>query len=100
MSPICLVQTNTNVFGAQYVLCAVHCCPIILPRENESVLLGASILDEVAAKKFSSLNKAMKAMNAVGQFWGKTFHMVIGMLCHIAGIVIVWYFGFYSKAGL
>ena len=42
-------------------------CPIILPRENESVLLGASILGAVAAKKFSSLNEAMRAMNAAGQ---------------------------------
>ena len=48
---------------------ADDCCrlPIILPRENESVLLGASILGAVAAKKFSSLNEAMRAMNAAGQ---------------------------------
>ncbi|KAL0004459.1 hypothetical protein SO802_012020 [Lithocarpus litseifolius] len=42
-------------------------CPIILPRENELVLLGASILGAVAAKRFSSLNEAMRAMNAAGQ---------------------------------
>ena len=42
-------------------------CPIILPQDNESVLLGASILGVVASNKFSSLNKAMKAMNATGQ---------------------------------
>ncbi|XP_030923154.1 probably inactive leucine-rich repeat receptor-like protein kinase IMK2 [Quercus lobata] len=42
-------------------------CPIILPQENESVLLGASILGAIAAKKFSSLNEAMKAMNAVDE---------------------------------
>ncbi|KDO62452.1 hypothetical protein CISIN_1g006707mg [Citrus sinensis] len=42
-------------------------CPIILPRENESVLLGAAILGAVAAKRYSSLIEAMKAMNAAGQ---------------------------------
>lgn len=41
--------------------------PIILPRESESVLLGAAILGAVAAKKYSSLNEAMKALNAAGQ---------------------------------
>ncbi|KAF8033581.1 hypothetical protein BT93_C0006 [Corymbia citriodora subsp. variegata] len=41
-------------------------CPIILPRESESVLLGAAILGAVAAKKYSSLGEAMKAMNAAG----------------------------------
>ncbi|GAB2239917.1 hypothetical protein Droror1_Dr00020435 [Drosera rotundifolia] len=42
--------------------------PIILPRESESVLLGATILGAVAAKKYPSLNEAMKALNAAGQF--------------------------------
>ncbi|XP_020109620.1 FGGY carbohydrate kinase domain-containing protein isoform X2 [Ananas comosus] len=42
-------------------------CPIILPRENESVLLGAAILGAVAAKKYSGLQDAMKALNAAGQ---------------------------------
>ncbi|XP_058226928.1 uncharacterized protein LOC131335538 isoform X1 [Rhododendron vialii] len=41
--------------------------PIILPRESESVLLGAAILGAVAAKKYSSLSEAMKALNAAGQ---------------------------------
>lgn len=41
--------------------------PIILPRESESVLLGAAILGAVAAKKYSSMNEAMKALNAAGQ---------------------------------
>ncbi|KAA8535566.1 hypothetical protein F0562_030548 [Nyssa sinensis] len=41
--------------------------PIILPRESESVLLGAAILGAVAAKKYSSLQEAMKALNAAGQ---------------------------------
>ncbi|XP_052200428.1 uncharacterized protein LOC127806896 isoform X2 [Diospyros lotus] len=41
--------------------------PIILPRESESVLLGAAILGAVAAKKYSSLHEAMKALNAPGQ---------------------------------
>ncbi|OMO70687.1 Carbohydrate kinase, FGGY-related protein [Corchorus capsularis] len=42
-------------------------CSIILPRESESVLLGAAILGAVAAKKYSSLSEAMKALNAAGQ---------------------------------
>uniref|UniRef100_A0A803N4I5 FGGY carbohydrate kinase domain-containing protein n=1 Tax=Chenopodium quinoa TaxID=63459 RepID=A0A803N4I5_CHEQI len=41
--------------------------PVILPRENESVLLGAAILGAVAAKKYPSLHDAMKALNAAGQ---------------------------------
>lgn len=41
--------------------------PVVLPRENESVLLGAAILGAVAAKKYSSLIEAMKALNAAGQ---------------------------------
>lgn len=42
-------------------------CPIILPRESESVLLGAAILGAVAAKKYTCLSEAMKALNAAGQ---------------------------------
>ncbi|KAK9130174.1 hypothetical protein Sjap_010661 [Stephania japonica] len=42
-------------------------CSIILPRESESVLLGAAILGAVADKKYSSLRDAMKALNAAGQ---------------------------------
>lgn len=41
--------------------------PIILPRENESVLLGSAILGAVASKKYSTVRDAMKAMNAAGQ---------------------------------
>ncbi|VAI56182.1 unnamed protein product [Triticum turgidum subsp. durum] len=42
-------------------------CPIILPRENENVLLGAAILGGVAAKKFAGVRDAMKALNAAGK---------------------------------
>ncbi|XP_048319688.1 uncharacterized protein LOC107411780 isoform X2 [Ziziphus jujuba] len=42
-------------------------CPIILPRESEPVLLGAAILGAVAARKYSSVHVAMKALNAAGQ---------------------------------
>ncbi|XP_050217991.1 uncharacterized protein LOC126668829 [Mercurialis annua] len=42
-------------------------CPIILPRESESVLLGAAIIGAVAAKKYAGLGDAMKALNAAGQ---------------------------------
>lgn len=45
--------------------------PIVLPRESESVLLGAAILGAVAAKKYSSLIEAMKALNAAGQVFSQ-----------------------------
>ncbi|KAJ8750747.1 hypothetical protein K2173_015928 [Erythroxylum novogranatense] len=51
------VQEHADVTG----------CPIVLPRESESVLLGAAILGAVASKKYSSLMEAMKALNAAGQ---------------------------------
>ncbi|XP_024959289.1 FGGY carbohydrate kinase domain-containing protein isoform X1 [Cynara cardunculus var. scolymus] len=51
------IQEHADIIG----------CRIILPRENESVLLGAAILGAVAAKKYSSLREAMKALNAAGQ---------------------------------
>ncbi|KAL0383234.1 UNVERIFIED_CONTAM: FGGY carbohydrate kinase domain-containing protein [Sesamum calycinum] len=41
--------------------------PIVLPRENESVLLGAAILGAVASKKHPTVQDAMKALNAAGQ---------------------------------
>lgn len=41
--------------------------PIILPRENKSVLLGAAILGAVASKKYTTVRDAMKALNAAGQ---------------------------------
>ncbi|CAM6107179.1 unnamed protein product [Calypogeia fissa] len=41
-------------------------CPVVLPREAECVLLGASILGAVAAKKFVSISSAMGALNAPG----------------------------------
>ncbi|XP_071729662.1 uncharacterized protein [Rutidosis leptorrhynchoides] len=51
------VQEHADIIG----------CPIILPRESESVLLGAAIIGAVAAKKYPSLRGAMKALNAAGQ---------------------------------
>ncbi|GAB4838210.1 hypothetical protein Ancab_027740 [Ancistrocladus abbreviatus] len=41
--------------------------PVILPRESKSVLLGAAILGAVAAKKYTTLHDAMKALNVAGQ---------------------------------
>ncbi|XP_024543764.1 FGGY carbohydrate kinase domain-containing protein [Selaginella moellendorffii] len=41
-------------------------CSVILPREKESVLLGAAILGAVAAKKFHNVKEAMEALNAPG----------------------------------
>ena len=46
---------------------AVAGCPIVLPRESESVLLGAAILGSVASRNYSSVHEAMKALNAAGQ---------------------------------
>ncbi|OVA10240.1 Carbohydrate kinase [Macleaya cordata] len=51
------IQEHADIIG----------CPITLPRENESVLLGAAILGAVAAKKYPGLHDAMKALNATGQ---------------------------------
>ncbi|XP_022027935.1 FGGY carbohydrate kinase domain-containing protein [Helianthus annuus] len=51
------IQEHADIIG----------CPIILPRESESVLLGAAILGAVAAKKYPTLRDAMKALNAAGQ---------------------------------
>ncbi|XP_010525740.1 PREDICTED: FGGY carbohydrate kinase domain-containing protein [Tarenaya hassleriana] len=51
------IQEHANITG----------CPIILPRESESVLLGAAILGSVAGKKYPSVHEAMKALNAAGQ---------------------------------
>ncbi|KAI9126108.1 hypothetical protein K1719_003526 [Acacia pycnantha] len=51
------IQEHADIIG----------CPIILPSESESVLLGAAILGAVASKKFSNIREAMKAMNAAGQ---------------------------------
>ncbi|CAL1358528.1 unnamed protein product [Linum trigynum] len=51
------IQEHADIMG----------CPVILPRESESVLLGAAILGAVAAKKYPTLMEAMKALNAAGQ---------------------------------
>ncbi|KAL6189074.1 hypothetical protein ACLB2K_040464 [Fragaria x ananassa] len=51
------IQEHADIIG----------CPIILPRESEPVLLGAAILGAVAARKYSSMHDAMKALNASGQ---------------------------------
>ncbi|XP_027329565.1 FGGY carbohydrate kinase domain-containing protein isoform X2 [Abrus precatorius] len=51
------IQEHADIIG----------CPIILPRESESVLLGAAILGAVASRKYHSLREAVKALNATGQ---------------------------------
>ncbi|XP_020155023.1 uncharacterized protein [Aegilops tauschii subsp. strangulata] len=51
------IQEHADIMG----------CPIILPRENENVLLGAAILGVVAAEKFDGVRDAMKALNAAGK---------------------------------
>ncbi|GAB2236245.1 hypothetical protein Droror1_Dr00027984 [Drosera rotundifolia] len=56
--------------------------PIILPRESESVLLGAAILGASAAKKYPSLHEAMKALNVAGQFLpGLSLRVWQGWIC-------------------
>jgi ribulose kinase len=50
------IQEHANIVG----------CPVALPREKESVLLGAAVLGAVAAKKFVSIREAMMALNAPG----------------------------------
>jgi ribulose kinase len=52
-------------------------CPIILPRESESVLLGAAVLGAVAGKKFSGVRDAMKALNAAGKVFSIIFQVLI-----------------------
>ncbi|KAG5563720.1 hypothetical protein RHGRI_000053 [Rhododendron griersonianum] len=70
MFSICIEWTGTRG-SSTYLGCAQLIgnkgYPIILPRESESVLLGAAILGAVAAKNYSSLSEAMKALNAAGQ---------------------------------
>ncbi|KAH0450560.1 hypothetical protein IEQ34_021252 [Dendrobium chrysotoxum] len=51
------IQEHANIVGF----------PVILPRENESVLLGSAILGAVAAKKYPTLHDAMSVLNAAGQ---------------------------------
>nr|CAB3502598.1 unnamed protein product [Digitaria exilis] len=51
------IQEHADIIG----------CPIILPRENEPVLLGAAVLGAVAGKKFPGVHDAMKALNAAGK---------------------------------
>ncbi|XP_009396990.2 uncharacterized protein LOC103981935 isoform X2 [Musa acuminata AAA Group] len=51
------VQEHADIVG----------CRIILPRESETVLLGAAILGAVAAQKYSGVHDAMRALNAAGQ---------------------------------
>lgn len=57
-----------NILILMYIISFIG-YPIVLPRESESVLLGAAILGSVAAKKYSSLSEAMKALNAAGQVY-------------------------------
>nr|XP_009396981.1 PREDICTED: FGGY carbohydrate kinase domain-containing protein isoform X1 [Musa acuminata subsp. malaccensis] len=51
------VQEHADIVG----------CRIILPRESETVLLGAAILGAVAAQKYSGVHDAMRVLNAAGQ---------------------------------
>ena len=55
-------------------------CPIILPRENESVLLGSAVLGAVAAKKFPGVRDAMKVLNAAGKVFPIEFLQLDSML--------------------
>nr|GEZ12789.1 FGGY carbohydrate kinase domain-containing protein isoform X2 [Tanacetum cinerariifolium] len=44
----------------------VQSCSIIQPQESKAVLLDATILGVVAAKKYHGLREAMKVLNATG----------------------------------
>lgn len=50
------IQEHADIIG----------CPVILPRERETVLLGAAVLGSVASKQFESVHHAMKVLNAPG----------------------------------
>lgn len=41
-------------------------CKVVLPREQDAVLLGSSILAAVASNCYPSILEAMSAMNAAG----------------------------------
>lgn len=47
-------------------VCSFQGCPVILPREKETVLLGAAVLGAVASRQFESVHSAMKVLNAPG----------------------------------
>lgn len=51
------IQTHADVTGF----------PCVLPRESESVLVGSAILGACASGDFSSIQEAMKSMNAAGK---------------------------------
>lgn len=51
------VQTHADAIGR----------PIYLPRENEAVLLGASVLGATAGRAHASVAEAMEAMTAIGK---------------------------------
>ena len=48
-------------------LLSITGCSVILPREKETVLLGAAVLGAVASKQFESVHHAMKVLNAPGE---------------------------------
>jgi len=51
------IQTHADVTGF----------PCVLPRESESVLVGSAILGACASGDFTSIQEAMKTMNAAGK---------------------------------
>ncbi|URE42046.1 FGGY family of carbohydrate kinases, N-terminal domain [Musa troglodytarum] len=57
---------GNSLYSANEMEIMLGCC-IILPRESETVLLGAAILGAVAAQKYTGLHEAMRALNAAGQ---------------------------------
>ena len=53
-------------------------CPIVLPKEEEAMLLGAAILAATASGNFPALPDAMTAMTSEG----KTLHPASGNIAH------------------
>ncbi|XP_070566358.1 FGGY carbohydrate kinase domain-containing protein-like isoform X2 [Ptychodera flava] len=76
------IQTHADVTG----MC------VVLPRESESVLLGAAILGACASGDYSSVQEAMQKMSGVGtvvrpntnteQFYHKKYRVFLKMLEH------------------
>jgi ribulose kinase len=62
--------TKNSVFLREHA--DITGCQIVLPKEPEAVLLGASVLGAVASGRFPTVLAAMNAMNEAGRFIAPT----------------------------